>query len=266
MNGKQYPLSEVKREDLRDISLPLIELEFLLDYVPFGDMSGCLIGCESKNGMRMLFVGIDAKRAEFTTTGIDCNLNELPTLCHLPEVYRLNKNLLAVEITGIDVSTGQNRLPRLLVLKISDEITLKKSIELTYENRTNAIILWEEKLHYFPSRREFDKMVEVDMTSGESRLRCLNRFPMPTEKSHSVIAQDKKFYIIAFPMLGFFDLDTREWTTVELLKHPHMIQQPSVLCLNTAGNLVVHFHKADSKHRFQNYIYQLQYASPNLII
>lgn len=67
---------------------------------------------------------------------------------------------------------------------------------------------------------------------------------------------EHKIYVLAISQLAIFDLKQWQWTLIELIKHPHMIQ-PTNLFVNTSGNLVTHFYKPNSKHRQQIYVFQL---------
>lgn len=179
----------------RDFKVAAFDLEFLLDYVPFDLHHGCLVGCESKRGLRLLLTQLN--KNQLTSTGIEYNLNELATMCHLPVVHKIDSNLLAIEITRIDVLTGQNMLPNLFILKIPFEknghILLKRDIQLFYENETNSLLLKDEKLYYFPVKKRFDKLIQVDLKTGDSFLKYLSAFPLPIDAANSRHINVSKF-------------------------------------------------------------------------
>ncbi|KAI6191945.1 hypothetical protein M3Y97_00282800 [Aphelenchoides bicaudatus] len=248
----------------REFKLNLFDLEFLLNYVPFNEHFGCVIGCESKRGLCISIVQIHKNKVD--PIGIGYNLNELASICHLPVVQKIDSNLLAIQIMQIDVLTGQNMLPRLFILQIPFErtgnIRLKHSIQLLYENETTKLLLHkEDKLYYFPVKKQFDKLVQIDLKTGDSYLKQLDSFPLLLDAVNSrdirVTCEQDKFCILAFPQLAIFDLNSWKWSKIKLIEHPHM-KQPSLLFVNSHGNLVTYFHKENSKQRLQIYIWQLQ--------
>lgn len=163
-------------------------LELLLNYIPLNTHFGLVVGCEFR-GLCLLLVQIDYKKQELCTTNIEYVLNELATLCHLPKFKMISSTLLTIEITKINVLTGQNMPTKLFILQIpvslEGQIVLRHSLELDYEHNAEDLLQFNEHLYYFPEKKCFTKMVEIDLLDGKSRLHYLDSFPLDTDRLNS---------------------------------------------------------------------------------
>jgi hypothetical protein len=80
------------------------------------------------------------------------------------------------------------------------------SIELLYENKTNTLLLKDDKLHYFPAKKQFDRLVQVDVKTGVSRLEYLFGFPWSLEAINS---RDLNVKFCTHILVNFLILDRR---------------------------------------------------------
>jgi hypothetical protein len=134
-------------------------------------------------------VQVDYKKKEIIKTDIEYVLDELATLSHLPKVTLISSTLLAVEITKIDVLTGKNMPTKLFILQVppslKGQMILKHSFELKYEHDANDLLLFNENIYYFPYKKCFTKMVELNLSLGKMRLHHLDGFSLDTDQLNS---------------------------------------------------------------------------------
>jgi hypothetical protein len=160
---------------------------------------------------------MDIVNGTLQNSGVDYNIKDLGTLCNLPKLQRLSPNLIAIEIVKIDVTSGLNMTPSLYVLQFpaerSGKIVLKCRIDLKSEH--GELLLFDNKIYYFAEKNRFNRLLEVALENGSSRMCLIDEAPITLEERNSFD------FTVSFPTFLTVDSRLTVKTSNSMFLHSH---------------------------------------------